>query len=253
MVKALNYGRFGNVAFQIATAIAYSKKHGLDYTVQTTTNNPKWNPLYFQYLRNDKWDETLPQIMITEKQFHYYELPFEESWRDKNIILNGYWQSHLRIDDYRYDIIKAFNLPYEKKEGTCSIHCRYGDYLTIAGKHIIVDEPYLLAAMDYIISNTGVRKFKVFSDDLPLFKARHEHLYDFEYSTNKSEIEDIVEISCCAHNINSSSTFSWWGAYLNQNPDKIIVCNRFWFKDGWSDGNGIVNTQDIIPISWIKI
>lgn len=253
MVKSKNYGRFGNVAFQIAVAIAYSKKHGLDYTVQDKTNNPKWNPLYFQRLVNPKWNNNLPSVNIVEKQFHYYELPFDESWRDKNIILDGYWQSYKHIDDYRDDIIEAFALPYELNANICSIHCRYGDYLTISGKHVIVDEPYLLAAMEHITAETGIIKFKVFSDDLPLFKNRHGHLYDFEYSTNKSEIEDITEISCCHSNINSSSTFSWWAAWLNQNPDKIIITQSKWFQDGWKENGRERDPSDILPSNWIRL
>ncbi len=253
MVKVLNFGRLGNVFFQIACCISYCIKHNLDFTIPNKTSNPIWNPIYLQHLVNPMWDDRKEKVMIEEKQFHYYELPFEEEWRNKNIILKGYFQSHLRFDKYREQILKAFDLPYEFKAGTCSIHARYGDYLTIPGKHILVDEEYLKVAIETIIFNTGINKFKVFSDDIPLFQQRHGGLYNFEYSTNKNEIDDLIEISCCHSQINSSSTFSWWGAWLNQNPDKIIITQKLWFQQGWKEDTREVLTDDIIPLNWIKL
>ena len=68
-------------------------------------------------------------------------------------------------------------------------------------------------------------------------------------ATSTNEVDDLVEMSCCHSNINSSSTFSWWSAWLNRNPDKVIITQEKWFQDGWMN----MNTEDIIPSNWHKL
>lgn len=253
MVKALTYGRAGNFYFQAAASIAYALRHGLDFSVNNKTSDAFWNPLYLQHLVNPQWNDELAFVKIKEPHFHYAPIPFEESWRGKNIILDGYWQSENYFKEYRREILDAFAYPWSLIEDTCSIHARFGDYLTIAGKHILINESYLRTAMNIIEDKTGITRFKVFSDDLKYFKANFGHIYNFEYSTNKGEVEDILEISCCHSHVNSSSTFSWWGAWLGRNEDKIIITQDKWFQDGWNEGQGEMNPISIIPESWIKI
>jgi hypothetical protein len=54
------------------------------------------------------------------------------------------------------------------------------------------------------------------------------------------DYEEIMIMKHCKHNIIANSTYSYWGAYLNSNPHKIVVCPRFW-------------GAEIIPDEWIKI
>jgi len=253
MVKALTYGRAGNFYFQVAASIAYALKHGLDFTVNNTTTNSFWNPLYLQHLVNPNWEPSMEAITITEPHFHYAPIPFDESFRNKNVILNGYWQSENYFKEYREEILKAFSYPWTLIPDICSIHARFGDYLTIPGKHILIDEEYLMTAISIIKRERNIHKFKVFSDDIRYFKNNFGSMYDFEYSTNKGEVDDIVGISCCHSHINSSSTFSWWGAWLGRNEDKMIITQSKWFQDGWNEGQGEINPIGIIPESWIKI
>lgn len=253
MVKALNYGRCGNVFFQVACAIGYAKKNGLDFSVQSTTNSDFWNPLYLQHLVNPAWDESKERIIIKEKNFHYDELEFNEDWRSKNIILDGYFQSFRYYQEYREEVLDAFNLHWELMPDVCAIHARYGDYLTIVGKHIIVDEEYILKAMKLVSEKTGITRFKVFSDDIPLFKQRHGDLFHFEYSTNTDIMADLIEASCCHSLIGSSSTFSYWIAELNRNPDKVKTVQSKWFVDGWTENGKPYNTYDLLDDKWIKL
>lgn len=241
-------GRMGNFLFECATSIAYALKHELNFTVPLHTTDAFWSPIYLTDLQDKSYDNNLEKIELWENGHEYQEIPFDESWRQKNIIIHGYRQSEKYFKDYRNEILYLFNYPW-KLEPICSLHARYGDYLTIPGKHIIIDEEYILSAIKYIKENTGIVRFKVFSDNIPLFIERHGKLYNFEYSSNTSEEQDLIEMSCCHSHINSSSTFSWWSAWLNKNTEKIVVTPKDWFQRGWMN----MNVNDIIPENWIKL
>lgn len=248
MVTFPAVGRCGNFLFECATSLSYSLKHNLEFTVPFTTTDNFWSPIYLHHLQNPNWNPRLQNIDLWEGSHGYEELPFSEDWRDKNITIQGYRQSYKYFDEHRAEILYAFNLPYEEKP-ICSIHARYGDYLMLSAKHIIINEKYLSDAMALMREKTGIDRFKVFSDDIKHFQKELGHLYDFEYSTNKDEMSDLIEIASCMNNINSSSTFSWWGSYLNRNENKVIITPTEWFNNGWMG----LETKDIIPPSWLKI
>lgn len=249
MISYLPMGRMGNCLFQAACTIALALRNGTDFSMPFKTSNEFWSPIYCKHLQNTAWQEGRIDVVIEEKQFHYVPIEYSKSWNDKQVLLKGYFQDERYFLDFKDEVIRCFNFPWELKSDVCSIHARYGDYLTIAGKHILLDDDYLRAAIKEITARTGIVRFKVFSDDINTFKARHGNLYQFEYSTNTNEVDDMIEISCCHSHINSSSTFSWWGAYLNKNPDKVIITQREWFQPGW-DG---ADTSKIIPSTWIKL
>lgn len=251
MVSFRAAGRMGNFLFEAASSYGYARRHNLEWSVPNWTTNNFWSPLYLQHLVHPEYNKR-EDVLINENGMQYQEIPFKEEWRNKNIVLNGYWQTDLYFREYREDILNLFAYPYKMIEDTCSIQARFGDYLIIEGKHILVDESYLSNAMKYVNEETGISKFKVFSDDINYFKTNFGYLYDFEYSTNGIE-QDLIEISCCHSNINSSSTFSWWGAWLNRNPEKIVVTQEKWFQDGWKDGSILADTSNIVPENWIKL
>lgn len=248
-------GRMGNFLFQAATAYAYAKKHNLEFTVPSRTKDAFWNPLYLQHLV-----KPLPPLRaydIVEKQHEYKPLPFFHNWAAHNIVLEGYFQSEKYFKEYREDILKAFAFSWNPHNNV-SIHVRRGDYLKYPHKHPVVPDEFYEQAMIHFIKK-GFTDFHVFSDDIHWckkyfgewkYKASENVSLNFAYHEGGTPEEDLIGISNCAGgHINSSSTFAWWGAWLNQNPNKIVITPKLWFVPG----HGNLNTNDIIPESWIKI
>ena len=92
--------------------------------------------------------------------------------------------------------------------------------------------------------------FFVFSDDMDWvklnFSTKQETVF-IDFNDALTNFEDLKLMSSCKHNIIANSSFSWWGAWLNQNPDKIVIAPKQWFNDD------SIYSDDIIPTSWTKI
>lgn len=249
MVKPITYGRMGNFLFQAATALAYAWKNGIDYTLPSETKDPKWNPIYLQHLVNKNWNPRLPVVAIEENGHLYQELPFDPRWKgERNVTLNGYWQTEKYFKAYRENILEAFGFQYYTHlKGVVSVHVRRGDYLRIKRdgvfKHPTVSKEWILEQM----AKFPDHRFIFFSDDIPW--CIQEFGRDHSFSEGRSETIDLEIMSSCEHHICSASTFSWWGAWLNQNPQKRVIMPKYWFHPGWDK----LDTSDIVPLSWERV
>jgi hypothetical protein len=89
--------------------------------------------------------------------------------------------------------------------------------------------------------------FIVISDDIGWCKEniKGENVY---YSHYEDEVFDLSVIKNCDNNINANSSFSWWGAWLNKNKNKKIICPKIWFSEKTN-----INDSDLIPKEWIRI
>ena len=244
MVGFRAYGRCGNFMFMAAACIAYALKHGLEFSMPHRTNDPHWNPIYLMHLRNEKYVQGKEDVLLNEPFHQYQEIPFKEEWRDKQIILNGYWQSEKYFKEYRNEILYLFAFPYEMKKDLVSVHVRRGDYLHLQNKHPQIGKDWYERAMDLFPG----KQFRFYSDDISWCGHTFGHRSDCSFSSNSNEIDDLIEMSCCEHNISSSSTFGWWGSWLNQNPDKAVIIPKLWFVEGYN-----LDTKDIVPEEWIKL
>lgn len=248
MVNFISEGRLGNYLFSAACCIGYARKHNLPYTF-----SGQFESLFPNCINSDYYK--LPKrgyiVNLYEKHFGYEELLFNEDWRENNIIIHGYRQSWKYFDHCKEEVIEAFNIKPVIRDGWVSIHVRRGDYLTKPDYHPVITMDYLQRAIS-IFTSTGYRKFMVFGDDPDW---NHENINPdnfpdctFEYSEGRTAMEDMALMAGCEHNIIANSSFSWWAAYLNRNPAKIILAPEKWFgKDG------PINTNDLIPESWIKL
>ena len=179
-----------------------------------------------------------------------------------NIFLSGWWQSEKYFKDIEKIIRREFTLKnplhensaqWKKKilsvENSVSLHIRHGDYLTPMWRNHTGILP-----MDYYI--TCVNEFKrifpdftlfVFSDDLNWAEENLNFGVPIEFVKDcELDVEELYLMSLCKHNITANSSFSWWGAWLNQNPDKKVFSPYPWHKRGWGG-------DTIIPETWNKI
>lgn len=239
----------GNFLFQTACAAAYAWRHGLEFTVPNRTNDPKWNPIYLQHLVNPKWNPNLPTVQITEEGHAYQELPFREEWRSGNIILDGYWQSEKYFKGYRQKILETFAYPWELMPGVVSFHVRRGDYLTLTKKHPPVTVDWMNRAMGRFSGYV----FLFFSDDIAWCKQTFGDRLNCYFHEGASEVEDLIKMSHCEHHICSASTFSWWGAWLNRNPEKRIIIPDWWFVGDTPTSYKGLDTRDIVPSEWERM
>jgi hypothetical protein len=134
-----------------------------------------------------------------------------------------------------------------------SIHIRRGDYISNkeTGKfHGCCSLEYYEKAIHIIASKAHSTEFFIFSDDMEW--ARQNLKIDFpttfvDHNGEPQAYEDLYLMSLCKHNIIANSSFSWWGAWLNKNPGKVVVAPARWFNESNAD------TKDLLPEEWLKV
>lgn len=244
MIGFFNAGRAGNYLWQAATAISLALKNGVEFSVPNRTNDPYHNPIYLQHLVNPNWVQGRADVIIQEQHFHYAPIEYKKEWNDKQVVLNGFWQSWKYIDDHREEILRLFAYHWEQNDYV-SVHIRRGDYMHLKMKHPEVTIEWYNQAMKMFPG----RKFMFFSDDM---RYCHEHFgqrKDCLFSEGKSIEHDLIDASCCSDNICSASTYSFWIYWLNQNKDKKGIFPKLWFCDGWDNAN----TNDILSPEIIRL
>lgn len=175
--------------------------------------------------------------------------------------LQGFWQSEKYFIDIASQIRKDFTLKnlvpqateellneIDNTESLC-VHLRRthggGSY------HKKYDMDYYENGIRYIAEKKKIDKIFVFSDDIEWCKDNIKFNYPTvfigrEYALSKGE-GDLLLMSKCKNFIIPNSTFSWWGAWLSSNPDKIVITPKEWF------GNTTISTDDLIPENWVRI
>ncbi|NTW33494.1 MAG: alpha-1,2-fucosyltransferase [Bacteroidetes bacterium] len=219
-----------------------------------------YNSLYW------RWQYLKPfhkQHLIKERFFHFDADIFKCS---KNTYLHGYWQSEKYFKGIKNLIIEDFQIkkPIElnnfeianriNSEESVSIHLRGRDYIKkeeINKIYFTCDESYYERCIKTISEKIQKPHFFIFSDDPEWAKSFLKIDYPFTFvegnSWNKTNYEDFRLMSMCKHNIIANSSYSWWAAWLNQNPNKIVIAPQKWFNDK------SFNASDLIPEEWIKI
>jgi hypothetical protein len=181
-----------------------------------------------------------------------------------NSYLSGYWQSEKYFIGIEDIIRREFTIKYPQDtksreiseiiqaKNSISIHIRRTDYindLTTNKVHGICGLDYYQNCIDYITTKISNPYFFVFSDDPQWAKENLKVNFPViivDHNDASRNYEDLRLMSQCKHNIIANSSFSWWGAWLNINPERIVIAPQKWFNDMSR------NTDDLIPQNWLK-
>lgn len=238
-------GGLGNMMFQIAAAYGLSKSVGQQLVLNPnhvgTLHRP---PLAYKdtIFKNIKTAEgSYDFYIIKEESFAYKRLPSSI----RNILLDGYFQSYKYFEHCQDEIRELFNYEVPTKynpEGKVSLHIRRGNYTNLSQHHHNLSLSYYHNAISFFKGY----KFLIFSDDVEWCKENF--IGDqFEIVEDQTDEQDLYLMSLCEHNVIANSTFSWWGAWLNRNPNKIVVYPNKWF----GPLNSQFTTYDLFPPEWI--
>ncbi len=204
----------------------------------------------------------VPYQVIKQRFYHFDETVLHCK---KNTYLDGYWQSYKYFSPITDIIQKEFTVknPLEGKNLTVAqqiedtpsiaVHIRRGDYVRnekTNQHHGVCSLEYYQEAINTIVQKVDTPHFFFFSDDIAWVKDNLQVAYPSVYvnhNTGKKSYEDMRLMSMCKHNITANSSFSWWGAWLNKNPEKIVITPQKWFNDSTR------NTSDLIPENWLRL
>jgi hypothetical protein len=192
-----------------------------------------------------------------------YQKDFERI-QGGNLFLDGYWQSFKYFENYQKEILKAFRFPRSNsninkklldkinKTESVSIHVRRGDYALEKGKnaHGMLPLSYYEQAGLFMKKQISNPVFFVFSDEPEWCKKKLKfdpQMIFVDNNDTNNGVEDMRLLSACKYNIIANSSFSWWGAWLNININKVIVAPKNWFKDK------LIDTSDLLPENWIRL
>ena len=201
---------------------------------------------------------------IDFKILRHTHVLFEEEILKKtgDLYLDGYWQSPRYFENNRDVLLKDFTLKemprtmetIKNQMSECpsvSLHVRRGDYVTnprVGREFGMCSIDYYREAIAYMQKHIDAPHFFVFSDDMAWAKQNLplEEEHTFVEDSALRTVDDLVLMSACKHNIIANSTFSWWGAWLNTNPNKIVIAPKPWFDNSPYDSS-------LLPHSWIHI
>lgn len=255
-------GGIGNQMFQYAFSICCDKPCFLDkswYLSKDCNRQYLLNRLNCKF--NDYDEETPHQLILRyEKTENVYD---EDLLKVNHSYIAGYFQSYKYCDKVRDRLIEDFKpldepttsryLKMKDKilnSNSVSISIRRGDYLSLSHLYTnLWDIGYYTKAISTVEKHIEDPKYFVFSDDLEWcrqnLKGKNFTFVDSLKYENRDEL-GITLMSYCKTNIIANSTYSWWGAYLNQNSNKTVIAPSVWFNDNRS--------TEIIPSDrWLLI
>lgn len=238
----------GNTLFQLATMYALSKEYGFEiniYELELYSNllrnfnfnhNEKIFSKFFQLYKNYPSNNI---NIIRESEAYQVEQFYDNNFINRikenlnnNITIEGYFQSHLYFDKYNSDLYNLFEIDND------SLNYIKNKYPILFNNDVI--NICIHIRMNY--ANCINYNFNYFEKAIQYFKERFNNIHFFVFSNNINLIEnwfqdkcictyvtdnidyiDLWIMSLCKHNIITHSTFSWWGAYLNKNQNKIVT------------------------------
>jgi hypothetical protein len=275
MLSVYIQGGLGNQLFQIFALISASLRHKVPFKIpyyeQTSVGIQR--PTYWSNFLKSLLPFTSKELVVSsrynEPHFNYAPLPYAST----NIMYVGYFQSEkyfsstydnicrlIKLNSSRDSVREKWGNSHLKSDKiNISLHFRMGDYKNIQECHPLATNSYYINALQHIIGklktdNINVVCFYEESDESVVCERIERIRTDFSVeftraSNNMADWEQLLLMSLCDHNIIANSSFSWWGAYFNSNPNKIVTYPSVWFGPKMSN----LNIGDLFPMEWNKI
>lgn len=231
--------------YNLHNGFELAKIFNLAYTTSTLTDSFKLAYPYWNYSAWRLLSRILPlrKSMIVGGTLNSYKQ--QVFCRKESCYYDGYWQNEQYFKEIREHVLKAFTFPSFDIENakyaqqivatnSVSIHIRRGDYLSNPIYENICTIDYYRKATQEIEKRTDIELFCIFSNDIEWCKkSLNNYLGDKQtiyINCNRGlySYNDMHLMSLCKHNIIANSSFSWWGAWLNQNHEKIVVAPSAW-------------------------
>ena len=269
-------GGLGNQLFQLFATLAYAIRYNFSpvftYSEQLTvgkTRNTYWTN-FLCGIKQFTRTESFQFPIYREPSFDYHPIPVSNR---EDITLYGYFQSAKYFANEQAEIFDAIRLSEQKQVirseyptyvtnnyDTISMHFRLDDYKDIQDRHPIMPYEYYRNALVHMIGSVQCEQpikvlcFYQEGDSVEVGETIERLSREFDFIVFQHidhSIEDwkqLLLMSCCKHNIIANSTFSWWGAYFNENSDKIVCYPRTWFGPTLKH-----NIKDLFPDTWRQI
>ena len=204
-----------------------------------------------------------PISYFSEKKDSIFD---ENVFKYRNTIyLDGYWQNQKYFQNIKDDLIQDFTLKDSlgdsskgylrkiKETNSIGMHIRRGDYVHDShtnSVHGVCGLDYYENSEKYCNNKISNATYFIFSDDIQWCKNNLNFIENKIFiEESKNAVEDLELMKNCKHNIIANSTFSWWGAWLNENPEKIVISPFKWFVNCEMNKN----TSTLIPGTWLRL
>ncbi|MEG9320819.1 alpha-1,2-fucosyltransferase [Fusobacterium varium] len=262
------YKKLKNIENKTYGDLSYFNKNNY-YELERIFNieiNPNYNLVLKKIFENDnlffKLFRKFLKSILVKNVIQQNDVEFKENIFNYNYFV-GYWQSEKFFQDIKEEIYLEFKFPpitedknlYIKNEiekvESISIHVRRGDYIGNKVLDGLAPLEYYERALRYIKVKIKNPVFFIFSDDIEWCKENLKinfPTYYINWNKGEESFRDMQLMSLCKHNIIPNSSFSWWGAWLNNNPNKIVIAPEIWFRKETG-----YKYKDIVPETWIKI
>lgn len=284
MRRVLLMGGLGNQMFQYAFARAYAEKNNLELFLDTSFLMDKTQRENFTQRdyeldifniglpakdfsnERKKFFKKITKYFISEKIIKEKSFSFDESLLSalNCELIIGYFQTEKYFKNIRDILLKDFHFCEVTSQteqlvkllvvsNTVSVHIRRGDYVASEANknfHGSCSLEYYQNAFEYINDKVNAPLYVFFSDDMDWVREKFSFVENkilVDHNKEKRSFEDMYLMSVCKNNIIANSSFSWWGAWLNKNPNKIVVAPIKWFNDK------SVDTRDLIPDEWVRL
>lgn len=279
MIRVILQGRTGNNLFQYAAGRALAEHHQVPLLLDGAWVKPDQARIFEHLLKlpiKASYENRYSAAKrISRKLFGINPASFHKGTvildpgngilpnlknSDTDSLLIGFFQSPLHFGEIEENLrreldLSVLRLPDDsirfedslRNKLTASIHVRRGDYLGISETHCI-GKSYHTKSIDLLRKQYEGIRFCVFSDDIPWCRNQFQgsdFLFCDFHAASRDPFHDMRLMSACCHHIIVNSSYSWWGAWLNESPVKTVIAPKMWMSG--------LSASSITPTSWIRL